>query len=291
MPQLSEKLHLGVQSRNQAWNQGPNVPNSTTVLGLRAAEHLERVRSRYTQKERDTESNNDYFFARYYNSALGRFTTPDWSAKTDPVPYAVFTDPQSLNLYAYVRNNPITRVDVDGHGPNDPPCNQILLKVEAGKNQKIEKGHEEKGKDPNGKPIKIHATGVFAKLKFTLESHGDRIKGAAITEHNAPVNKRNGIPQKTFLNQAMEPLPSNLDGQYADTATMAKPTNSKAEETSVAADLSGNRWEHTDIKRFDITISGTEHCSADFIETMSNGSGGGKYQFNSGIPKDGLPLQ
>jgi RHS repeat-associated protein len=69
----------------------------------------------YTGKERDTESGNDYFLARYYNSALGRFTTPDWSAKTDPVPYAVFTDPQSLNLYAYVRNNPITRVDPDGH--------------------------------------------------------------------------------------------------------------------------------------------------------------------------------
>ncbi len=69
----------------------------------------------FTQKERDAESGNDYFFARYYNSAIGRFTTPDWSAKTDPVPYAVFTDPQSLNLYAYVRNNPLIHVDADGH--------------------------------------------------------------------------------------------------------------------------------------------------------------------------------
>src|SRR5208283_3187706 len=69
----------------------------------------------FTQKERDTESGNDYFFARYYSSALGRFTTPDWSAKTDPVPYAAFTDPQSLNLYAYGRNNPLVRVDPDGH--------------------------------------------------------------------------------------------------------------------------------------------------------------------------------
>jgi RHS repeat-associated protein len=68
-----------------------------------------------SQKERDNESGNDYFLARYYSSALGRFTTPDWSAKTDPVPYAVFTDPQSLNLYAYVRNNPLTRIDADGH--------------------------------------------------------------------------------------------------------------------------------------------------------------------------------
>ena len=41
--------------------------------------------------------------------------SPDWAAKEDPVPYATFDDPQSLNLYAYVRNNPLTRVDADGH--------------------------------------------------------------------------------------------------------------------------------------------------------------------------------
>jgi len=70
----------------------------------------------FTQKERDSESNNDYFFARYYNSAIGRFTTPDWSAKVVPVPYAQMADPQTLNLYAYVGNNPMTRTDSDGHG-------------------------------------------------------------------------------------------------------------------------------------------------------------------------------
>ena len=32
------------------------------------------------------------------------------------VPYAVFGDPQSLNLYGYVRNDPVTRADADGHG-------------------------------------------------------------------------------------------------------------------------------------------------------------------------------
>jgi RHS repeat-associated protein len=70
----------------------------------------------FTQKERDIESGNDYFFARYYTSAIGRFITPDWSAKAVPVPYAVMDDPQSLNLYGYVRNNPLVRIDSDGHG-------------------------------------------------------------------------------------------------------------------------------------------------------------------------------
>ena len=69
----------------------------------------------FTGKERDAESGNDYFEARYYSSAMGRFMSPDWAAKASPVPYATFDDPQSLNLYSYVRNNPLTRVDADGH--------------------------------------------------------------------------------------------------------------------------------------------------------------------------------
>ena len=69
----------------------------------------------FTGKERDTESGNDYFMARYYSSAMGRFMSPDWSAKVTPVPYAKLDNPQSLNLYAYVGNNPMTRFDPDGH--------------------------------------------------------------------------------------------------------------------------------------------------------------------------------
>jgi RHS repeat-associated protein len=45
-------------------------------------------RSRFTGKERDTESGNDYFGARYYASSMGRFMSQDWSAKVAPVPYA-----------------------------------------------------------------------------------------------------------------------------------------------------------------------------------------------------------
>src|SRR5258708_39821409 len=41
--------------------------------------------------------------------------TPDWAAKPTSVPYAEFGDPQSLNLYSYVRNSPAVRVDADGH--------------------------------------------------------------------------------------------------------------------------------------------------------------------------------
>jgi RHS repeat-associated protein len=69
----------------------------------------------FTGKERDTESGNDYFGARYYASLMGRFMSPDWAAAPMPVPFAKLENPQTLNLYQYVGNNPLTGIDPDGH--------------------------------------------------------------------------------------------------------------------------------------------------------------------------------
>ena len=78
---------------------------------------------KFTGKERDgtilTETGLDYFGARYNSSQYGRFMTPDWSSKPMGVPYADMTDPQSLNLYSYVRNNPLSRTDPTGHHVDD----------------------------------------------------------------------------------------------------------------------------------------------------------------------------
>ena len=54
---------------------------------------------RFTGKERDSETGLDYFGARYFSAAQGRWTSPDWSAVPQPVPYADLSDPQTLNLY------------------------------------------------------------------------------------------------------------------------------------------------------------------------------------------------
>ena len=66
-------------------------------------------------RDTDTAANLDYFGARYYSNTVGRFMSPDWAAKPTTVPYAKFGDPQSLNLYSYVENGPINRIDADGH--------------------------------------------------------------------------------------------------------------------------------------------------------------------------------
>jgi RHS repeat-associated protein len=71
--------------------------------------------SRSTGKERDAESGNDYFGARYYSSNMGRWMSPDWSSSPAAVPYANLDNPQSLNLYLYAGNNPLIHIDADGH--------------------------------------------------------------------------------------------------------------------------------------------------------------------------------
>jgi RHS repeat-associated protein len=66
---------------------------------------------RFTGKERDDESDLDYFGARYYSGAVARFTSPD-----SPFADQTVSDPQSWNLYAYVRGNPGKYVDPTGRG-------------------------------------------------------------------------------------------------------------------------------------------------------------------------------
>ena len=63
----------------------------------------------YTGQEKDWEGNQlNYYGARYYDAQLGRFTQPD---SILPDPY----DPQQLNRYAYVRNNPVIYTDPSGN--------------------------------------------------------------------------------------------------------------------------------------------------------------------------------
>jgi RHS repeat-associated protein len=62
-----------------------------------------------TGKERDAETGLDYFGARYYSGAQGRFTSPDTPFADQNV-----GNPQSWNLYAYVSNNPLKFTDPSG---------------------------------------------------------------------------------------------------------------------------------------------------------------------------------
>jgi len=85
---------------------------------------------KFEGKERDAETGNDDFGARYYSSVYGRWLSPDWSAVPAPVPYANLTNPQTLNLYAMVCDNPESFADLDGHdrwvvGGTDNQCGNM----------------------------------------------------------------------------------------------------------------------------------------------------------------------
>jgi RHS repeat-associated protein len=64
----------------------------------------------FTGKERDAETGQDYFEARYLRAGLGRFTSPD------PIRANTLrlVSPLRWNAYAYAKSNPLTYVDRDG---------------------------------------------------------------------------------------------------------------------------------------------------------------------------------
>lgn len=95
---------------------------------------VDNVTQKFTQKERDVETGLDYFGARYYSSAQGRFTSVDPLLASGRVAM-----PQSWNRYSYVLNNPLRLVDPTGMGDDDPPDQKIdpadVVRIQANLSQ------------------------------------------------------------------------------------------------------------------------------------------------------------
>ena len=74
------------------------------------AESTGATNRRFTSYDRSATTGLDYAINRQYDSRQGRFTQPD------PLGMAAasLADPQSLNMYSYVGNDPANRVDPDG---------------------------------------------------------------------------------------------------------------------------------------------------------------------------------
>jgi RHS repeat-associated protein len=71
-----------------------------------------RSNYKFTDQELDPETGLYYYGARYYDPTIGRFISPDTIVPD-------YSDPQSLNRYSYVRNNPLGYIDPDGHEDYD----------------------------------------------------------------------------------------------------------------------------------------------------------------------------
>ncbi len=187
---LSEKLHQGFAAPKSTLHQGFGVSISSTPLGIISPLYDDGTGSRYTGKERDTESGLDYFESRMYASSMGRFMSPDDFG-------GHLEDPQTLNKYSYVANNPLSRTDPSGHdfwkscGTASATC-----------------GSQEIGKDKDGKGINhlVEGTtdknGKFTSTVITSASLGQAGSGntATVNGTGVEITSKSGTAQGIFIN-------------------------------------------------------------------------------------------
>jgi len=95
---FGEEIPAGIGGRSATY-----YPPSTLAIN-------DATTLKFTGKERDAETGLDYFQTRYFSGAQGRFSSPD-----DPFADQHPADPQSWNLYGYVRNNPLAFTDPSGN--------------------------------------------------------------------------------------------------------------------------------------------------------------------------------
>ncbi|MBI3621122.1 MAG: RHS repeat-associated core domain-containing protein [Nitrospirae bacterium] len=111
--------HLGISTiitkGNDPTPSDPSPKGSVTQTLLyepygkiRASTSTVDVHHKFTGQERDDSTGLDFFQARYYSPGMHRFISPDSIVPS-------YADPQSLNRYSYVRNNPVLYTDPSGH--------------------------------------------------------------------------------------------------------------------------------------------------------------------------------
>ena len=137
--------HLGTAQMELASGGWPVWQGHFMPFGGELPDDSTAMHYKFTGKERDAESGLDYFGARYYASSMGRWASVDWATKPTPIPFATLANPQSLNLYSYVGNDPLSERDSDGHHQEcDPDTSKVDLNgnftVFAGKCHEVPDG-------------------------------------------------------------------------------------------------------------------------------------------------------
>src|SRR5207302_8484350 len=96
------------------------------------------------------------------------------------IPYADLSNPQTLNLYNYGRNNPTTLADVDGHCPGDD-CKKVQVTVTTPAPAMVENAGPINGRYKSG-------VGTVATVTLT-DKKGQPMAGVQVKEN--PVTKDN----------------------------------------------------------------------------------------------------
>ncbi len=101
---FGEQIPTGYDGRTALWGAASAWDGRKT----------DGLTEKFTSKERDSETGLDYFGARYYSAAQGRFTSPDPANAG-----ASAVSPQTWNGYTYARNNPLRFTDPLGLAASD----------------------------------------------------------------------------------------------------------------------------------------------------------------------------
>jgi RHS repeat-associated protein len=226
---------------------------------------------KFTGKKRDTETGLDYFGARYYSNGLGRWVSADWSATPLPVPYADFNNPQTLNLYGYMWNNPLGGTDKDGHcgqqqSGGGSSCPSVTVTVKADSDP-----HVMHNQPPNPDIAKV---GTTTTVKIT-DGHDKPIAEAKVQENPSTTNNLTGTNSGNQANP--NPVTTAADGTFKDIVAqqvVAEPTST----AEIQDHVNKTPYDKTTNQTLTITTSGAKGttctCTATYSEHMSNVTNG-----------------
>ena len=199
------------------------------------------LRQKFTGKERGfwadgSEFGLDYFGARYFSAAQGRFTSADEfvggvggafevgkprRTVPGPLPYADITNPQSLNKYVYALNNPLRYVDPDGHEValigGDQDKDEERNRIVANASAKGEAGLFKTVTDKSGKTTLILDKDKAAQFKGEHSAGYNWLTGAIAARPTISVQFSAGGDNVTSARDAAGNVTVNLDRSVSST--------------------------------------------------------------------------
>ena len=192
--------HLG--GVNAVTNSSGTVVAKTSYLPFGEIRQGGQEKYSYTGKEKDKATDLYYFDARYNNPELRHFTQAD-SASPD------LSDPQDLNRYAYVGNNPLSYVDPDGHKKkkhHSKKEEKKLAKARAAAN--AEKKATQKAEE------KQRAAADYAKHNPVGSSQTGTTSSTVVND--VAVANNYSLPEPKINNQVIENTDNALDKKKDD---------------------------------------------------------------------------
>ncbi|GFO57427.1 hypothetical protein GMSM_44340 [Geomonas sp. Red276] len=215
--------HLG--GVNAVTNSSGGVVATTSYLPFGEIRQGGAEKYSYTGKEKDKATDLYYFDARYNHPAFRHFTQAD---DADPD----MDDPQDLNRYAYVGNNPMSYVDPEGHKKkhHSKKEEKKLAKARAAKNALKKQMAKEKEKlravahykKGFGIVENIVASSVFADSNaHSFSSNSESAHTGKLANYSAGLGKELGkeLFQK-LSEQTFKGISWALENDYTDLPAM-----------------------------------------------------------------------